>query len=105
MGSTFQFGLVCFIVLFGLSQFFQWAQQMTLPLPIFVLGGAFLAIASNFNKRAGLPFSLLDERSHQLPETPVSKQSPELVESEAMPIQPAAQLSKPISFTIPKPEK
>lgn len=104
MGSTFQFGLVCFILLFGLSQFFQWAQQFTLPLPIFVLGGAFLAIASNFNKRAGLPFSLLDEFSKP-PETSVAKPTSELAQSQTPPVSPVVQTPKPVSFTIRQPEK
>ncbi|MBW4421365.1 MAG: hypothetical protein KME13_19395 [Myxacorys californica WJT36-NPBG1] len=104
MGSTFQFGIVCFILLFGLSQFFQWAQHLTLPLPIFVLGGAFLAIASNFNKRAGLPFSLLNELSKPS-ETSVSKPTSELNPSQTPPVSPIVQSSQPVSFTIRQPEK
>lgn len=41
-----------FLVMFALSQFFQWLKHFTLPLPIFILGGAFLAIASNYDKIA-----------------------------------------------------
>jgi hypothetical protein len=104
MGSTFQFGIVCFILLFGLSQFFQWAQHLTMPLPIFVLGGAVLAIASNFNKRAGLPFSLLNEWSKS-PEPSVSKPTSELNPSQAPPVSSVVQSPKPVSFTIRQPEK
>lgn len=42
--------LTCFGVLFAIAELLQWAKHLTLPLPIFILGGAFLAIASNYNK-------------------------------------------------------
>lgn len=45
--------LACFFVLFALAELFDWMQQLTLPMPIYILGGAFLAIASNYNKRFG----------------------------------------------------
>ena len=37
-------------VLFVLVQFYQWVKGFILPLPIYVLAGAFLAIASNYDK-------------------------------------------------------
>jgi hypothetical protein len=48
--------IVCFIVLFGSAELLEWLQKFSLPMPIFVLGGAFLAIASNYNKLTHLPF-------------------------------------------------
>ncbi len=45
--------LACFFVLFALAQFFDWLKQFSLPLPIYILGGAFLAVASNYNKIIG----------------------------------------------------
>jgi hypothetical protein len=39
--------LAFFFVLFEL---FQWVKGFILPLPIYVLAGAFLAIASNYNR-------------------------------------------------------
>lgn len=42
--------LACFFVLFALAQFFDWLKQFSLPLPIYILGGAFLAVASNYDK-------------------------------------------------------
>ncbi len=48
--------IVCFIVLFGSAELLEWLQTFSLPMPIFVLGGAFLAIASNYNKLTHLPF-------------------------------------------------
>ena len=37
-------------VLYVLVQFYQWVKGFILPLPIYVLAGAFLAIASNYDK-------------------------------------------------------
>jgi hypothetical protein len=45
--------LVCFGVLFAIAELYQWAKHLNLPLPIYILGGAFLAIASN-SKQLGL---------------------------------------------------
>jgi len=53
--------LSCFLVLFAIAELYQWAQHLTLPLPIYILGGAFLAIASNSNKRLGFFLPLKDE--------------------------------------------
>jgi hypothetical protein len=49
--------LVCFFVLFALAKLFDWVQGLSLPLPMYILGGAFLAIASNYNKIVGSYFS------------------------------------------------
>ena len=46
--------IASFFVLFALAELFDWIQQLSLPMPIYILGGAFLAIASNYNKRWGL---------------------------------------------------
>lgn len=37
-------------ILFVLSEFSIWLKQFMLPLPLYILGGAFLAIASNYEK-------------------------------------------------------
>ena len=37
-------------LLFVLVQFYQWVKGFILPLPIYVLAGAFLAIASNYDQ-------------------------------------------------------
>jgi hypothetical protein len=42
--------LACFLVLFALAELFDWLQKFNLPLPIYILGGAFLAVASNYDK-------------------------------------------------------
>jgi hypothetical protein len=48
--------LACFFVLFAIAELFDWIKHLSLPLPIYILGGAFLAIASNSNKTLGLFF-------------------------------------------------
>jgi hypothetical protein len=37
-------------LLFVFVQFYQWVKGFILPLPIYVLAGSFLAIASNYEK-------------------------------------------------------
>ncbi|NET02681.1 MAG: hypothetical protein F6K62_12950 [Sphaerospermopsis sp. SIO1G2] len=49
--------LACFFVLFALAEFFDWIKELSLPLPIYILGGAFLAVASNYDKIVGYYFS------------------------------------------------
>jgi hypothetical protein len=41
--------ITTFILLFAIAQFLEWLQKFSLPLPIYILGGALLAIASNYN--------------------------------------------------------
>ncbi|MBG1268010.1 hypothetical protein [Nostoc sp. WHI] len=48
--------LACFLVLFALGELFEWLQEFNLPLPIYILGGAFLAVASNYDKIVGSYF-------------------------------------------------
>lgn len=40
-------------ILFVFVQLFQWFQGFMLPLPLYLLAGAFLAIASNYEKGLG----------------------------------------------------
>lgn len=91
--------LTSFILLFGAAELFQWARELSLPLPIFVLGGVFLAVASNYNKLKNLPFHLDYEE-------PPSKELPS--EPAKQPIQTKELHNKPtrsISFEIRKPYK
>ena len=64
--------LTSFILLFGAAELFQWAKELTLPMPIFVLGGAFLAIASNYDKLRNLPIHL----DYDPPEVAAQPESP-----------------------------
>ena len=47
----------CFFLLFALAELFDWVKDFTLPLPIYILGGAFLAVASNYNRLMGTYFN------------------------------------------------
>ena len=42
--------LVTVVSLFLLVEFYQWVKGFFLPLPVYVLAGAFLAIASNYEQ-------------------------------------------------------
>ncbi len=42
--------LVSVAILFVLAEFSLWVKNFMLPLPIYILAGAFLAIASNYEK-------------------------------------------------------
>ncbi len=53
--------LSCFFVLFAIAECYQWAQQVTIPLPFYIFGGAVLAVASNAGKRLGFFLPLKDE--------------------------------------------
>ena len=43
--------IVSFGILFALVEFYQWAKGFISPLPVYVLGGAFLAFASNYESK------------------------------------------------------
>lgn len=89
--------MTSFLLIFGLAEFYQWAKEITLPMPIFVLGGALLAIASNYDKLTNFPLPL----NHQAPETP----PPNLNASQAPVVSPAIAQPQPpaVSFEIRKP--
>jgi len=65
--------LACFFVLFAIAKLFDWVQQLSLPLPIYILGGAFLAIASNYDKIVGSYFSEALPEQPQLDSSSVEK--------------------------------
>ena len=56
--------LIGVAILFVLAEFSIWLKQFMLPLPIYILAGAFLAIASNYEK------GILAMFRHQEPQTP-----------------------------------
>ncbi|HEY9848495.1 MAG TPA: hypothetical protein V6D28_03480 [Leptolyngbyaceae cyanobacterium] len=45
-----------FLLLFVLAQLWDWMRHLSLPLPVFIVGGLCLAVASNYDKRSGWPF-------------------------------------------------
>lgn len=93
--------LACFMVMFGLAELFQWMKQLSLPMPVFILGGAFLAIASNYQKRAGFPFNQLPESFNR----PFDSQNSIPVTAAAKsPASADVTPERPVSFVIRKPE-
>jgi hypothetical protein len=89
--------ITCFVVLLGVSELLQWVKQFSLPLPVFILGGAFLAIASNYDKLSHLPF----HPDYDLPEV----EPPAASQTMAATGRSLNQHEKPISFTIQKPHQ
>lgn len=73
--ETMRFWISAVFVLFVLVQFYQWVKGFILPLPIYVFAGAFLAIASNYDKGMSNIVSTSSQQSslsaseHQLHET------------------------------------
>ncbi|WP_013320529.1 hypothetical protein [Gloeothece verrucosa] len=55
--------LVTCIVLFILVQLYQWVIGFILPLPIYILAGAFLAIASNSERGIGSLFGRSSQKT------------------------------------------
>lgn len=84
----------CFFLLFAIAEFYQWAKHLSLPLPIYILGGAFLVIASNSNKHLGLFW-------HSAAEPSVGSDNSSNQDNLSASSNPAFQQPpKPISFTI-----
>lgn len=90
--------IVCFILLFGSAELLEWLQQFSLPLPIFVLGGVFLAIASNYNQLTDLPFHP-DYEDPSLPTGDTGLATPVMPPTTASPV---PSRSSNISFEISK---
>ncbi len=66
-----QFLILTVFVLFGAVELFQWLKGVMLPLPIYVLAGSFLAIASNYDKGMGLLLNLRTASNENLVQTAV----------------------------------
>ncbi len=66
-----QGAIACFLVLFGAVELLEWLNKRNLPMPVVALGGALLAVVSNYNK---LPIDRLLER---LPRSIVDPPDPE----------------------------
>jgi hypothetical protein len=99
-----QVWLLCVLLFFGAAEFYQWVQGFTLPMPVFVLAGALLAVASNFDKfpsKGATPSSA--PQPGAVP--PVSKPSAsEALTQSSLPLpETSPQTARSISFTIRKP--
>ncbi|MBD1996699.1 hypothetical protein H6G00_08725 [Leptolyngbya sp. FACHB-541] len=61
-----------FVIFLGMIELYQWLQGLTLPLPTLIVAGVLLAIASNRNKPAGLPWQNFSQPSLPKPPQPNS---------------------------------
>jgi hypothetical protein len=91
--------ITCFVALFGAAELLQWFQQFSLPLPVFVVGGVFLAIASNYDKLPNLPFHADDEE----PEMLQNPSDPIQLTQTSQPASPSKRVERSVSFEIRKP--
>ena len=96
--------VISVLVLFGMVEMYQWMKHFTLPMPVFLLGGALLAIASNYRKFTGwfLQQQPTQSDANQAQTAALggltNTQSYEFLnQSSAM---PASQSARPISFLI-----
>ena len=97
MANGMRVWLVSFVLLFGAAELFEWARALTLPMPIFIFGGIFLAIASNYDKLKNLPFHL----EYEEPDTVAKSVAPGT--TNPVPVKPKSSTQQPISFEIRKP--
>ena len=79
--------LTCFFVLFVLAKLFLWLKGFIVPMPVYVLGGAFLAIASNYGAMpSSYPFASRTVSSLELkPTTKLPLSSPMSLEQSKEP--------------------
>lgn len=98
--------IASFLVLFGMAELYQWLKHFTLPLPVYILGGAFLAISSNYERITGFPFQkTLEDKPTAIPsQMPVNLavEQSQLNQSNLL-TTPKNQQPRPVSFTIRKP--
>jgi hypothetical protein len=99
--------IISFLILFGMVEFYQWMKDFTLPLPAFILGGALLAIASNYGKFTRWSFQeqSASSEANRLENSPGknitnSANSAKLKPSSVMPV---SKPNRSISFTIRPP--
>jgi len=99
--------IASFLVLFAIAELYQWAKHFTLPLPVYILGGAFLAIASNYEGWVSLPFQATEKQSEAKLCESASALAPPAAPQDTpsqFPPTPATGRSTPsISFTIERP--
>ncbi len=73
------FWLICFVVLFAATEFYRWLIHLIgvdmisfdvaeLPLPVYILAGVALAIASNYSRQTGFPFQMPSSSPPPTPE-------------------------------------
>jgi len=98
-----------FLVLLGMVELYQWMKDFTIPLPVFIVGGALLAIASNYSKYVSWSFGQPPEQSEANNHLPTadngSQTNPpnqeQLKQSTSSKVVPS---TRSISFTITPPK-
>lgn len=86
--------IISFLVLFGMAELYPWVTHFTVPLPIFILGGALLAIASNYGKFNFVSFQ------QAAPANTKRVEEPNWRNVNQTSTQPLPKAKRPISFTI-----
>ncbi|NJL10283.1 MAG: hypothetical protein HC908_09215 [Calothrix sp. SM1_7_51] len=90
--------LAFIVVLFAIAELFDWVKQLSLPLPIYILGGAFLAVASNYDKIVGTYFPTVTSINAQLtPPTPSDSSLPSI----SVPLNISSSRIKDVSDSVP----
>ena len=105
LGLAMKVWITCFVLLFGAAEALQWVQHFSLPLPMLILGGALLAIASNYDKLKNFPFHLDYGKPEVLQESVLTERA-SVPQSDSPKVEREAQReptrSRTISFTISK---
>ena len=100
--------MISVLILFGMVEIYQWMKHFTVPLPVFLLGGALLAIASNYRKFTGwfLPQQLTqsDANQGQTPTLGGLTNTPGYGSLNQSSATPAFKPARSISFLISRPE-
>ncbi|WP_421658057.1 hypothetical protein [Leptothermofonsia sp. ETS-13] len=95
--------ITCFVALFGAAELLQWFQQFSLPLPVFVVGGVFLAIASNYDKLPNFPFHSDDDEPEVLQNPYPPAQLTQSSQPASQPVSSPKRWERSVSFEIRKP--
>jgi hypothetical protein len=92
------------LLVFGMVELYQWMKHVTVPLPAFILGGALLAIASNYRKYAGWSFQQLPPSSDtdpvQTPQPTELRHAPNWAALNPSSTEAVSKPTRSISFTI-----
>ena len=92
------------LLVFGMVELYQSMKHVTVPLPAFILGGALLAIASNYRKYAGWSFQQSppssDTERGQTPQPAELTNAPNWAALNPSSTEAVSKPTRPISFTI-----
>lgn len=79
-----QFLILTIVLLFASVELFQWIKGVILPLPIYVLAGAFLAIASNYDRGMGSLFNQTTSTENLVQTAVIVEPEPMVLTAESM---------------------